>query len=75
VQTIYEKETDYESLDRIYNDLKIYVEGALGVEALHDVELGLFRRVLILARGFLEAFVEQSGSGYDVDNPPRTEEG
>lgn len=75
MQTIYEKEIAYESLDASYKALKSYVEDAVGQEAIHEVELGLFRRVLKLARGFLEFYVEQSGSGYEADNPPCSQDG
>ena len=75
MQTIYEKESLFESQDQSYAELKGYIEGAVGEEALHEVELGLFRRVLRLAHEFLETFVELSGSGYEAGNPPRTEDG
>ena len=43
--TIYEKETLIESLDETFTEIKAYVEGAIGQEALHDVEQHLFRRL------------------------------
>lgn len=73
--TMYEKESLFESLDETYAEIKAYVDGAVGQEALHDVELNVFRRVLLLGRGFLEAFVERSGTGYEAGNPPRSEAG
>ena len=73
--TMYEKESSFESLDETYADIKAYVEGAVGREELHEVELNLFRRVLKLGRGFLEAFVELSGTGYESGNPPLSEAG
>ena len=73
--TIYEKESLYESLDETYAEIKAYVDGAVGREELHDVELNVFRRVLLLGRGFLEAFVERSGTGYEAGNPPLSEAG
>jgi len=72
---MYEKESSFESLDETYADIKAYVEGAVGREELHEVELNLFRRVLKLGRGFLEAFVELSGTGYESGNPPLSEAG
>ena len=73
--TIYEKETLIESLDETFTEIKAYVEGAIGQEALHDVEQHLFRRLQSLGRGFMETFVALSGSGYEAGNPPLSEEG
>ena len=52
--TIYEKETLIESLDETFTEIKAYVEGAIGQEALHDVEQHLFRRLQSLGRGLME---------------------
>ena len=73
--TISEKESLYESLDETYAEIKAYVDGAVGREELHEVELNVFRQVLRLGRGLLEAFVEQSGTGYEPGNPPLSEVG
>ena len=73
--TIYEKETLIESLDETFTEIKAYVEGAIGQEALHDVEQHLFRRLQSLGRGLMETFVALSGSGYEAGNPPLSEEG
>ena len=73
--TIYEKESLFESLDETYAEIKAYVEGAIEREELHEVELNLLRQVLKLGRGFLEAFVELSGTGYEAGNPPLSEAG
>jgi len=73
--TIYEKESLFESLDEQYAEFKAYVMGAVGQEALHEVELHLFRRLQRLGRGFLEAFVGRSGTGYEAGNPPLSEAG
>ena len=73
--TIYEKETLFESLDDTFTEIKAYVEGAMGQEALHDVEQHLFRRLQRLGRGFMETFVALSGTGYEAGNPPFSEEG
>ena len=73
--TIYEKETLFESLDETFTEIKAYVEGAIGQEELHEVEQNLFRRVLGLARGFMETFIALSGTGYEADNPPFSEDG
>ena len=73
--TIYEKETLFESLDETFTEIKAYVEGAIGQEELHEVEQNLFRRVLGLGRGFMETFIALSGTGYEADNPPFSEDG
>lgn len=73
--TIYEKESGFESLDDRLSEIKAYVIGAIGREELHEVELYLFRQMQRLGRGFLEAFIALSGTGYEAGNPPRSEEG
>lgn len=73
--TIYEKESGFESLDDRLSEIKAYVVGAIGREELHEVELYLFRQMQLLGRGFLEAFIALSGTGYEAGNPPLTEEG
>ena len=73
--TIYEKESLFESLDEMYSEIKTYVVGAIGHEELHEVEQHLFRQLQQLGRGFLEAFVALSGTGYEAGNPPLSEEG
>ena len=75
MRTIYEKESLFESLDETYAEFKRYVVNTVGQEELHQVELGLFRRMQRLGRGFLEAFVELSGTGYEAGNPPVSESG
>ena len=73
--TIYEKESLFESLDAEYAEFKTYVMEAIGQEEIHAVEHGLFRRLQPLGRGFLEAFVALSGTGYEAGNPPLSEAG
>ena len=73
--TLYEKESLFESLDGTFAEIKEYIVGAIGREELHEVEQNLFRRMQRLGRGFLEAFVAVSGTGYEAGNPPRSEEG
>ena len=67
--TIYEKETLIESLDETFTEIKAYVEGAIGQEALHDVEQHLFRRLQSLGRGLMETFVALSGSAMKRATP------
>jgi len=69
VLTIYEKESLFESLDESFTEIKAYVEGAVGQEALHEVKLHLFRRLQRLGRGFMERFISLSGTGYEVGSP------
>lgn len=73
--TIYEKESGFESLDTQYAEIKAYVMGAVGQEAIDGVEKHLFRRLQQLGRGLVEAFVAQSGTGYEAENPPVSEAG
>lgn len=73
--TIYEKESLFESLDESFTEIKTYVESAVGQEALHDVELHLFRRLQRLGRGFMERFVSLSGTGYEAGSPPLSADG
>ncbi len=73
--TIYERETGFESLDTRYSKIKAYVEDAVGQTPINEVEKDLFRQLQPLGRGLLEAFVAQSGTGYEAGNPPVSEEG
>jgi hypothetical protein len=75
MSTIYEKEALFESLDEAIAQIKAYVVGAVGKEELHEVEKHLFRRIQDAGRRCLETFVTLSGSGYQADHPPLTEEG
>lgn len=73
--TIYGKESWFESVDDTFSQIKAYLLGAIGTEELHQVERNLFRQMQRLGRGFLEAFVAASGTGYEAGNPPLSEEG
>lgn len=75
MNTIYAQEALFESLDETFAQLKEYVMGAVGQAELHQAEQELFRRVQQVGRAFLEAFITLSGSGYQADHPPLTEEG
>lgn len=75
MSTIYEKEALFGQLNEDFADLKRYVCDAVGHHELHEVEQALFRRLLLLGRSCLECFVAESGSGYEADNPPLTQEG
>ena len=73
--TMYEKEALFESLDDTFSEIKAYLIGAIDREELHEVEHHLFRQMQRLGRGFLEAFVALSGTGYEAGNPVLSEEG
>lgn len=75
MSTIYAKESRFERLDDTFAQLKEYVVGAAGQAELHQVEQELFRRVQHLGRLFLESFVALTGSGYQADHPPLSEDG
>ena len=58
-----------------FSEIKAYLIGAIDREELHEVEHHLFRQMQRLGRGFLEAFVALSGTGYEAGNPVLSEEG
>ena len=63
------------SLDEEFADLKSTLAEAVGHQALHEVELMLFRRLQQLGRGLLEWFVAETGTGYEAGHPPCSETG
>jgi len=67
--TIYEKETLIESLDETFTEIKAYVEGAIGQEALHDVEQHLFRRLQSLGRGLIDIIGNKDSSEFRPFRP------
>ena len=73
--TIDEKETLFEIVDEMFAQIKTYIEGAVGREEIHEVEAHMFRGLQCLGLGFLEVFVAASGTGYEADNAPLTEDG
>jgi len=75
MDTIYEKEGLFESLDEMVAQIKQYVMKAVGHKELHEVEQAVFRQVQNVGRLALEAFVGLSGSGYEPGTPPVTETG
>ena len=75
MDTIYQKEALFDQLDETFEALKSYLYDAVGHEELHEVELGLFRRLQLLGRTFLECFIAESGSGYEEGSPPLSEMG
>ena len=75
MMTITEHEQRIASLDQEFAMIKQYVEQAAGHEALHQVEQQLLQKLMAIGRALLEAFIAQSGTGYDAENPPRSAEG
>ena len=71
MQTIYEKESMYGSVDALYTEIKAYVDGAVGREELHEVELGVFRRVLTIT----SRQVTSSTRHHRISQKPRDERG
>lgn len=75
MDTIYEEEALFESLDEALEQIKQYVVGAVGQVELHEVEQDLFRRMQELGRKCLEAFVALTGRSFEAGHPPLTEAG
>ena len=73
--TIYEKEVVFDKLNKTFEHLKRYIYDAVDHEELHEVEQQIFRKVQEIGRQSLECFVFLSGSGYEEDNPPVSDEG
>ena len=73
--TIYEKEVMFDKLDESFEHLKRSIYEAADHEELHEVEQQIFRKVQEIGRQSLACFVCLSGSGYEKDNPPVSDEG
>jgi|TARA_B100000315_G_C14440261_1_gene524354 hypothetical protein len=73
--TIYEREALFDQLDDAFDALKSYMYDAVSQEELHEVELGLFRRLQVMGRTALGCFIAESGSGYEEGHPPEAETG
>lgn len=75
-QTIYEAEREWDKIHEEFSELEDYVRRAVEEsEALHEVERGIFKRLLTLGRRLLEAYVAESGTGYSPGQAPRTPDG
>lgn len=75
-QTIYEAEREWDNIQDEFSELEDYVRRAVEEsEALHEVERGIFKRLLALGRRLMEAYVAESGTGYSPGQPPRTPDG
>lgn len=75
MQTIYEKEAMLDKLNSEFSKVTTYVERAVDREPIHQVEQEVFRKLMELGRSLLESFIAQSGTGYQANNPPRSEDG
>ena len=56
----------HKNLDRLIN----YVKQAVNKEEIHDVEKEIFCRTLQIGYLALKMFVDESGTGYEENNPP-----
>jgi hypothetical protein len=75
MMTIAEIETMFGKLDNEFSQFKTYIKGAVGHQEIHVVEKEMFRKLQHLGRTALECFIEQSGTGYQENNPPLSAEG
>ena len=75
MQTINEKEAMLDKLNSEFSKVTTYVEQASGREPIHQVEQEMFRKLMEIGRSLLEYFIAQSGTGYQANNPPRSEDG
>jgi len=73
--TIYDQEANVCKLKNEFAAILTDLQNAVGHEQICDVEKMLFRRIQHLALHCMEAFVQQSGTGYQADNPPRATDG
>ena len=75
-QRIYEAEREWDKIHDEFSELEEYVRRAVEEsEALHEVERGIFKRLLTLGRRLTEAYIAASGTGYSPGQPPRTPDG
>ena len=75
METIYDKEAMVSKLKNEFATILTYVENAVGHEQIGDVEKQVFRQLQHLGRHLVEAYVKQSGTGYEANNPPRSQDG
>ncbi len=52
-----------------------YVKSSAGKEEIHIVEKEIFQQIKQIGRASLQLFVEKSGTGYEANNPPISENG
>lgn len=70
-----EVETKFAQLDNEFSKFKSYIRDAVGHHEIHAVEKEMFRKLQGLGRTALECFIQQSGTGYQENNPPLSVEG
>jgi hypothetical protein len=75
METIYDKEAMVSKLKNEFATILTYVENAVGHEQIADVEKQVFRQLQHLGLHLVDAFVKQSGTGYQANNPPRSQDG
>jgi hypothetical protein len=75
MMTIYDKDAMLGKLKDEFAAITTYLETAVGCAQMSDVEQELFRKLQQLGRSLLEAFLTQSGTGYDPEHPPCSPEG
>lgn len=73
--TIYDKEAMLGKLKDEFATITTYLDTAVGRDQIGEVEKEVFRRLHQLGRSLLEAFLAQSGTGYDPEHPPCSAEG
>jgi len=74
-RTIYEEETDGETVQVQFAALKAYVVNTAGQVQLHEAEEGIYRRLLALGRALLAQHATAAGTGYTPGQPPATTAG
>jgi hypothetical protein len=74
-QTIYDHEAHWEQAAEVFRQLQEYVVGEAAQKELHEVEAGLYQRLLALGQLLLRQYVAASGTGYDPDQPLATLDG
>ncbi|MFQ5641910.1 MAG: hypothetical protein ACE5IR_28370, partial [bacterium] len=67
---IYEKEQSIVKMKNEVKALEAYLKQACGHEEIHQVEKNIFDFVKKIGRHALQSFIDESGSGYEDDNPP-----
>ncbi len=75
METIYAKEAMLSKLKNEFATILAYVENAVGHEQIADVEKQVFRQLQHLGLHLVDAFVKQSGTGYQANNPPCSTDG
>jgi hypothetical protein len=75
MMTIAAIETMFGKLDHEFSEFKAYIKDAVGHTEIHVAEKEMFRKLQHFGRTARECFVEESGTGYQEDNPPLSQDG